>query len=180
MIIQALQEFARGCIYRISKPVFFLRLALCCTVLCSRWCQSGVKIGIAASRSCSLVARTQSTSSTSSATLDTANPRPLLSLDALYGPQHRRRDVRGVGLGLAKPALAALLKALSLKLVSPAVGSVHRRAHLRRRARARVPLGRCAPWRRSFTSGGRYLVAFFKASREKRSRFASTNPMTRP
>jgi hypothetical protein len=27
------------------------------------------------------------------------NPRPLLSLDALSGPQHRRRDRRSVGLG---------------------------------------------------------------------------------
>jgi hypothetical protein len=43
MIHQALQGFARGCKSRIPKPVSFLRPALCCTVLRSRWCQSGVK-----------------------------------------------------------------------------------------------------------------------------------------
>jgi hypothetical protein len=43
VIIQALQGFARGCKSPISKGVSFLPLALCCTVLRSRWCQSGVK-----------------------------------------------------------------------------------------------------------------------------------------
>ncbi len=42
VITQALQGCAQGCKSRISKPVSFLRLAWCCTVLRSRWCQSGV------------------------------------------------------------------------------------------------------------------------------------------
>jgi hypothetical protein len=33
------------------------------------------------------------------ARIGAANPGPLLALDALDGPQHRRRDRRGVGLG---------------------------------------------------------------------------------
>jgi hypothetical protein len=37
-----LQVFAGGCKSRISKRLSMLRLALCCTVLRSRWCQSGV------------------------------------------------------------------------------------------------------------------------------------------
>jgi hypothetical protein len=41
---QALQGFAQGCKSRISKPVSVLCLAPCCTVLRSRWCQSGVNI----------------------------------------------------------------------------------------------------------------------------------------
>src|SRR5215211_8172884 len=40
---QALRGVAQGCKCRISKPLSFLRLALRCTVLRSRWCQSGVK-----------------------------------------------------------------------------------------------------------------------------------------
>ena len=43
MIIHVLQGFAEGCKWRISKPCSFLCLALCCTVLRSRWCQSGVR-----------------------------------------------------------------------------------------------------------------------------------------
>src|SRR5215204_1872956 len=38
-----LQGFARFCTSRISKRFSLLRVALCCTVLRSRWCQSGVK-----------------------------------------------------------------------------------------------------------------------------------------
>jgi hypothetical protein len=44
VIIQALQRFAEGCECRIYRPVYFLRLALRCTVLRSRWCQSGIHI----------------------------------------------------------------------------------------------------------------------------------------
>src|SRR5918997_6754705 len=40
---QALQGFAAACKPRVSKPLFLLWLALGCTVLRSRWCQSGVK-----------------------------------------------------------------------------------------------------------------------------------------
>jgi hypothetical protein len=43
VIIQALQGFAGVCKRRISKPFSLLRLAACCTVLRSRWYQSGVK-----------------------------------------------------------------------------------------------------------------------------------------
>ena len=43
VIHHVLQGCAEACKSRISKPVSFLRLALCCTVLRSRWCQSGVR-----------------------------------------------------------------------------------------------------------------------------------------
>jgi hypothetical protein len=43
VIGHVLQGFARACKCRISKPVSLLCLAQCCTVLRSRWCQSGVK-----------------------------------------------------------------------------------------------------------------------------------------
>jgi hypothetical protein len=43
VIIHALHGFARGCKSPISKPVSFLCFATCCTILRSRWCQSGVK-----------------------------------------------------------------------------------------------------------------------------------------
>jgi hypothetical protein len=43
VIIHLLQGFARTCKTRISKGVSFLRVAARCTVLRSRWCQSGVK-----------------------------------------------------------------------------------------------------------------------------------------
>src|SRR5215203_5306284 len=43
VIIQALQRLAQGSRTRISKRVSFLRLATRCTVLRSRWCQSGVR-----------------------------------------------------------------------------------------------------------------------------------------
>src|SRR5829696_2650281 len=56
VITQALQGCAGACKSRISKGVSFLYLAECCTVLRSRWYQSGINRGIAASRSCSVVA----------------------------------------------------------------------------------------------------------------------------
>jgi hypothetical protein len=43
VITQALQGFAGDCKYRIFRGVSFLRLAECCTVLRSRWYQSGIK-----------------------------------------------------------------------------------------------------------------------------------------
>src|SRR5215210_3865332 len=43
VITQALQGFAGPCKFPLSKGVPFLCLAPCCTVLRSRWCQSGVK-----------------------------------------------------------------------------------------------------------------------------------------
>jgi hypothetical protein len=45
VIIHVLLGFAQACKSHILKPVSFLRLAQCCTVLRSRWCQSGVNRG---------------------------------------------------------------------------------------------------------------------------------------
>jgi hypothetical protein len=42
VLIHALRVCARVCRDRISKLVSLLRLAACCTVMRSRWCQSGV------------------------------------------------------------------------------------------------------------------------------------------
>jgi hypothetical protein len=46
VIGQALQGVAQACQSRISKPLSFLRLALCSTVLRSRWCRSGLNISL--------------------------------------------------------------------------------------------------------------------------------------
>ena len=43
VIIQALQGFAGDCKCRIFRGISFACLAACCTVLRSRWCQSGVR-----------------------------------------------------------------------------------------------------------------------------------------
>src|ERR671912_259452 len=43
VIGQGLQGFARGCKSPISKGVSFLYIAACCTVLRSRWYQSGIR-----------------------------------------------------------------------------------------------------------------------------------------
>jgi hypothetical protein len=42
VIGQELQEFAEACKSGISRRFSLLRFALCCTVLRSRWCQSGI------------------------------------------------------------------------------------------------------------------------------------------
>jgi hypothetical protein len=42
VIIHALQGFAQPCKSRISKRLSLLRVASCCTVLRSRWCQKSV------------------------------------------------------------------------------------------------------------------------------------------
>jgi hypothetical protein len=44
VIIQALQEVAGVCKSCISKPISFLWFAACCTVLRSRWYQSGINL----------------------------------------------------------------------------------------------------------------------------------------
>jgi hypothetical protein len=44
VIHHALQGFARGCKPRISRRLSSLPLAVCCTVLRSRWYQSGIKM----------------------------------------------------------------------------------------------------------------------------------------
>ncbi|CAN5728382.1 hypothetical protein BH24ACT22_BH24ACT22_12030 [soil metagenome] len=41
----SLQGFAQDCEFRMDKRFMLLRLAACCTVLRSRWCQSGVSCG---------------------------------------------------------------------------------------------------------------------------------------
>jgi hypothetical protein len=43
VINRALQGYAQDCKPCIHKAISFLRLAQCCTVLRSRWCQSGVR-----------------------------------------------------------------------------------------------------------------------------------------
>jgi hypothetical protein len=50
VIGQALQEFARSCKCRLFRGVSLLRVAVCCTVLRSRWYQSGINRGIASSQ----------------------------------------------------------------------------------------------------------------------------------
>jgi hypothetical protein len=42
VITQALQGCAVDCKCRIPRPDSLLRVAACCTVLRSRWCQSGI------------------------------------------------------------------------------------------------------------------------------------------
>jgi hypothetical protein len=46
VITQALQGLAQGCKSCIDKPTSFLSFALCCTVLRSRWYQSGIKTSV--------------------------------------------------------------------------------------------------------------------------------------
>src|SRR5215216_7263507 len=58
VITQALQGFAQGCKCRIYMQLSLLRFAECCTVLRSRWYQSGINRGIPASLKCSVVAFT--------------------------------------------------------------------------------------------------------------------------
>jgi hypothetical protein len=53
VISQALQRLAGVCKSRIDRLISFLCLALCCTVLRSRWYQSGINRGTALSQSCS-------------------------------------------------------------------------------------------------------------------------------
>jgi hypothetical protein len=42
VITQGLQGLAGGCKFRISKRLSLLRVAACCTLLRSRWYQSGI------------------------------------------------------------------------------------------------------------------------------------------
>ena len=55
VINQALLGCAEDCRSRISRRFPLLRVAECCTVLRSRWYQSGINRGIAAPRFCSVV-----------------------------------------------------------------------------------------------------------------------------
>ena len=56
VLSQAFQRFAQACKTRIYRPISFLCLAAYCTVLRSRWCQSGIKsVRVCISTSDSLV-----------------------------------------------------------------------------------------------------------------------------
>jgi hypothetical protein len=50
VISHALQGFAEACKSPISRRFSLLWLAACCTVLRSRWCQSGVKLPLSKRR----------------------------------------------------------------------------------------------------------------------------------
>ena len=68
VIHHVLQGLAWGCKSRIFRALCLPCLAAWCTVLRSRWYQSGIKRGTAASRSCSRVAHTRRTSNASQGT----------------------------------------------------------------------------------------------------------------
>jgi hypothetical protein len=95
VIIQALQRFAGACKTRIDKPISFLRLALCCTVLRSRWYQSGINRGKVLSQSCSRTHPQYVQHPTD--TLAKTYVRPLLSVDVFGEPQHRCQRGRTIG-----------------------------------------------------------------------------------
>ena len=59
VIIHALQGFAEDCKCRISKRISFPCLAVCCTVLLSRWYQSGIKTSDSDSLTSGPIARTR-------------------------------------------------------------------------------------------------------------------------
>src|SRR5215212_5978248 len=99
VITQVLQGLARACKFLISRRLSLLCLAACCTVLRSRWYQSGINRGIAASRSCSLAHASEARPAPLRTRQQTADSGPLLALDAFYGSQHRRRYRRGLRLG---------------------------------------------------------------------------------
>ena len=49
VIIHALQGFAQACKPRIFRRLSLLRVAVCCTIVRSWWCQSGVKVTLLSS-----------------------------------------------------------------------------------------------------------------------------------
>jgi hypothetical protein len=98
VIPQALQGRARACKSPIPKRLSLLGVAARCTVLRSRWYQSGISRGIAASESCSL-AHASDVRPGLRRMQNKAHFRSPLPLDALDGPKHCRRDERGVGVG---------------------------------------------------------------------------------
>jgi hypothetical protein len=98
VIIHMLQGFARGCKSCIFGGLSPLRVAACCTVLRSRWCQSGINRRMPASRSYSLVHASEVRPAPHEGRHHPAYPRPVLTLDALYEPKHCRWHVQGVGL----------------------------------------------------------------------------------
>jgi hypothetical protein len=59
VIIHRLQAFAGACKSRISKRLSLLRVAACCTVLRSRWYQSGIKTSASYSLTSGPIARTR-------------------------------------------------------------------------------------------------------------------------
>src|SRR5215211_2305792 len=98
VISHALQGFAQACKSPIFNGVSLLCLALCCTVLRSRWYQSGIK-GL---RGC-IEAAVQRViflcSHCSRSVQGRLIPGSLLSLDTEHGQTCHRRDGRSVGLG---------------------------------------------------------------------------------
>jgi hypothetical protein len=107
VITQAWQGCAGGCKCRMFRRFSLPELAPCCTVLRSRWYQSGINRGMAASRSCSVVAFTCRTSSISQDRLESC----LSSAATLAGWLrwvlcHRREHGQGVGLTRRRLALS--------------------------------------------------------------------------
>jgi hypothetical protein len=92
VITHALQGCAGDCKCRIFRGVSFPYLAECCTVLRSRWYQSGINRGLALSQSCSLAHASEVRPAPRRPHQHPANSRPLQSFDTLGGPQHRRWD----------------------------------------------------------------------------------------
>ena len=90
---------------------------------------AGTTSGIRALPYCCLVAHTRARPATAQPLLDPANPRQLLALDALYNPEHRRRDGRGVGLGYTYSCTSLPLGAGSGRSHKETVGWLHRLPH---------------------------------------------------
>src|SRR5918997_7211568 len=86
VIGHVLQGVAGDCKCRIFRGVSFPCLAACCTVLRSRWCQSGINRGayLLHHAACERYA-CEVRLAPRPARQHPANPRPLLSLDAVYG-----------------------------------------------------------------------------------------------
>ena len=88
---------AGDCKCRTFRGISFLRLAKCCTVLRSRWYQSGTNRGIAPSHSCSPAYAFEVRPESRRVHQHTAYPRPVLSLDT-YNVGHVSTDGMGHSL----------------------------------------------------------------------------------
>jgi hypothetical protein len=119
VIAQVLQGVAQTCKSLISKPIAVLWLAQCCTVLRSKWYQSGINRGVVPSRSCSLAHASEVRSAPSRARQHTGNPQPILSLNTQHGPSYRRRDAEALG--------SVTYSCSSLPSVIPRVSATKRR-----------------------------------------------------
>ena len=119
VIGHVLQGCAGVCKSRIYKRLSLLWFAACCTVLRSRWYQSGINRGVVPSRSCSLAHASEVRSAPSRARQHTGNPRPILSLNTQHGPSYRRRDAEALG--------SVTYSCSSLPSVIPRVSATKRR-----------------------------------------------------